>query len=233
MILALSTLDNWLLGAVALLTLVAIGHLAAKWQQHTAAPRVPPATKGPKKRRPPSPSSIPSPPQPPPPRHTHVEPKLTAPWSDGPEATLEHRRAWVRERVVHWWVVANRVHGANLDDVPTVTFSPRLKHALGWAASQRNLLKFSDHHLMDKSRQVADETVAHEVAHIFADRHYGQQCRHGKLWKRTMVAMGQKPDVTFKDTPEDGPEEETLETTSPSLPPTPSASRGGRPVPVG
>jgi hypothetical protein len=192
--LALSTLNAWLLGAVVVLTLLAIGHLHNKWQAHTSGtdePAIKP--KGPKKRRP------------------SANTPASAPTDGGLEIdgdTLEQRRAWVRERVVHWWVVANRAHDASIDDAPTITFSPRLKHALGWADSRRNLIKISDHHLMDKSRRVADETVAHEVAHIFADRHYGKPCRHSKLWKKTMVAMGQKPDVTFKDTPQDAPDEE-------------------------
>ncbi|MDP1661398.1 MAG: SprT-like domain-containing protein, partial [Phycisphaerales bacterium] len=134
---------------------------------------------------------------------------------------LLERRAWASERVLHWWVVANRAHNATLDDVPTVQFSPRLRHALGWADSRRNLIKISDWHLMDKSQRIADETVAHEVAHIFADRHYGKPCRHGKLWKKTMIAMGQKPDVTFRDTPEDAPDEEAPAT---SLAPSAAAS---------
>jgi len=207
--LALSTIDTWLLGAVILLTVLAIGHLAVRWEQHTskpARPKHPGTSKGPKQTRPPRPPRTPEPAT----STILVEPKAGTAWDDRTEVTLDRRREWVRERVVHWWVVANRAHGTSLDEVPTVTFSPRLKHALGWANSSRNLLKFSDHHLMDKSQKVADETVAHEVAHIFADKHYRQPCRHGKLWKKTMVAMGQKPDVTFKDTPEDGPEEDEL-----------------------
>lgn len=183
--LALSTSGAWLLVAVAVLTLLAVGHLYNRWQEHTAGDPAGPAAD-----------------QPP------------APTAEADDAvgvggdTLEQRRAWVRERIVHWWGVANRAHGASIDEPPTVTFSPRLRHALGWADSRRNLIKISDHHLMDKSRRVADETVAHEVAHIFADRHYGTLCRHGRLWKKTMRAMGQRPDVTYKDTPEEAPEGE-------------------------
>ncbi len=187
MTLALSALDSWLVGIVAFATLLAIGHLAARWGKHTG-PQSPPA----------KPKSRPK----------RVTPAAAAP-AGAEGGDLLQRRAWASERVVHWWVVANRAHNATLDDVPTVQFSPRLRHALGWADSRRNLIKISDWHLMDKPQRVADETVAHEVAHIFADRHYGKPCRHGKLWKKTMLAMGQKPDVTFKDTPEDGPEEES------------------------
>ena len=215
MTLAASNLNAWIIGSVALLTLVAIGHLAARWQQHKAPF---PTTPNNKPRKPRAPAKRPPNASPPPNEDVGH-------WGDANQAPLALRREWVRERVVHWWVIANRVHGASIDDVPTVTFSPRLKHALGWASSQRNLLKFSDHHLLDKSKQVTDETVAHEVAHIFADRHYGQFCRHGKLWKRTMIAMGQKPDVTFKDTPEDGAEEDEAVS-----PPAPKTVVHGQPV---
>ncbi len=122
--------------------------------------------------------------------------------------TIEQRRAYVRERVAHWWVQANRAHSVAIDDLPDVEFSPRLKHALGWADSGRNLIKISDWHLMDKGRRVADETVAHEVAHIFADRHHKQACRHGPKWKAVMIKLGQSPDVYFVDTPQDEAEAE-------------------------
>ncbi len=129
--------------------------------------------------------------------------------SEWPEGTkLAARREWVRKRVEVWWAAANRVHGARVEECPRVEFSARLKSALGWADGRRNLIKISDHHLMEKPKRVADETVAHEVAHIFADRHYGKLCRHGKLWKQTMVAMGQKPDVYYIDLPEEEPEPE-------------------------
>lgn len=125
----------------------------------------------------------------------------------GPHDDLEVRRDWCRGRIAHWWQVANRVHDAAIEPVPTVDFSPRLKHALGWADSSRNHIRISDHHLMDKSRKVADETIAHEVAHVFADLHHGKPCRHGKLWKQVMIKMGQKPDVCYRpEEPEAGGE---------------------------
>lgn len=131
---------------------------------------------------------------------------LAADWPD--QAGLEERREWVRVRVEFWWVEANRVHDAEIDPCPDVEFSTRLKSALGWADSGRNLIKISDHHLMEKPKRVADETVAHEVAHIFADRHYRKACRHGKLWKQTMIALGQRPEVFYIDLPEEEPEPE-------------------------
>jgi hypothetical protein len=192
MTLALSTPDSWLLGIVIVATLLAIGHLANRWSTHTRGKQAPVKPKSrPKPKARPA-SSIPS----------------DQPAPVAPGTSLDERRAWASERVVHWWVVANRAHNASIADAPTVQFSPRLKHALGWADSRRNLIKISDWHLMDKPIEVADDTVAHEVAHIFADRHYGKPCRHGKLWKKTMVAMGRKPDVTYRDTPEEVPEEE-------------------------
>lgn len=221
MILALSTPDTWLLSAVLLLTLLAIGYLAVRWEQHNRTRTQPPPSSPGKRPKRPKAAPLPQP-----------APTVKGPAPQWGTGSLAERRDWVRERVVHWWVEANRAHNASIDDVPTVTFSPRLKHALGWADSSRNLIKISDHHLMDKTAAVADETVAHEVAHIFADRHYGKPCRHGKLWKKTMIAMGQRPDVTFKDTPADGPEEDQSSQSPPTSASSPAPASASKAVAV-
>ncbi len=84
--------------------------------------------------------------------------------------TIEDKRQWARQRALYWWDYANGVHDETLEPEPTIEFSKRLKHALGWADSGRNLIKISEFHLEEKSKRVADETIAHEIAHIFADR---------------------------------------------------------------
>jgi hypothetical protein len=125
-----------------------------------------------------------------------------------PGCDIVARRQYAAQRVEHWWRRACDAHAAELGEAPRVEFSPRLKHALGWADSSRRLIKISDWHLMDKPREVADETVAHEVAHIFADLYHGRACRHDRRWKAVMVKLGQKPDVCFIEGPHtaDGPD---------------------------
>ncbi|MBC6439717.1 MAG: SprT-like domain-containing protein [Rhodospirillales bacterium] len=43
-------------------------------------------------------------------------------------------------------------------------------------------------------------TFLHECAHILADRHYGKPCKHGPLWRATMVMLGELP-VTHHEIP--------------------------------
>jgi len=118
------------------------------------------------------------------------------------DADLAARRGYADQRVNFWWSRACAVHKAELGEPPRVEFSPKLRHALGWADSSRRLIKISDWHLMDKPRLVADETVAHEVAHIFADLYHRRPCRHDRRWKDVMVKLGQRPEVCFIDQPE-------------------------------
>lgn len=45
-----------------------------------------------------------------------------------------------------------------------------------------------------------DSTFLHECAHILADLHYGKSCKHGPLWRATMVMLGELP-TTHHDIP--------------------------------
>ncbi len=45
-----------------------------------------------------------------------------------------------------------------------------------------------------------DATFLHECAHILADLHYGKSCKHGPLWRATMVMIGELP-VLHHDIP--------------------------------
>ena len=38
-----------------------------------------------------------------------------------------------------------------------------------------------------------DATFLHECAHVLADRRYGRPCKHGALWRATIVTLGELP----------------------------------------
>jgi len=40
-----------------------------------------------------------------------------------------------------------------------------------------------------------DSTFLHECAHVLADLHYRKSCKHGPLWRATMVMLGELPSV--------------------------------------
>ena len=50
--------------------------------------------------------------------------------------------------------------------------------------------------LMPEGREAdRDSTFLHECAHILADLRYGRSCKHGPLWRATMVMLGELPTV--------------------------------------
>jgi len=55
--------------------------------------------------------------------------------------------------------------------------------------------------LLKPGREVdRNATFLHECAHVLADRHYGKPCRHGPLWRATIVMLGELP-VTHHEIP--------------------------------
>jgi predicted SprT family Zn-dependent metalloprotease len=109
--------------------------------------------------------------------------------------TLAERQAWARQRVIHWWNECKRAypHSSDLGDAPTVMFSNKLKATAGLAYSSKRLIKLSNHFLMSESPLVYDQTIGHEVAHIYADKYNGMHCKHGPGWRRVMRAIGLSP----------------------------------------
>ena len=55
--------------------------------------------------------------------------------------------------------------------------------------------------LLKDGREVdRDATFLHECAHVIADRRYGRACKHGPLWRATIVTLGELP-VAHHDIP--------------------------------
>ncbi|MBT6206019.1 MAG: hypothetical protein HOI34_20295, partial [Rhodospirillaceae bacterium] len=67
-----------------------------------------------------------------------------------------------------------------------------------WPSEQRIIL----HQELLKPGREEDRnaTFLHECAHILADRHYGKACKHGPLWRATIVMLGELP-VTHHEIP--------------------------------
>jgi SprT protein len=60
-----------------------------------------------------------------------------------------------------------------------------------WPGEQRIVLH---QELLKEGREEdRNATFLHECAHILADRHYGKPCRHGPLWRATIIMLGELP----------------------------------------
>jgi SprT protein len=101
----------------------------------------------------------------------------------------------VSERLIHWWDECCKAH--NRPDMiatpPKLRFSNKMTRAAGKARCKSNLIIMSNYYLSKESDSFNDETIGHEVAHIFCYRYYGYNCKHNPLWKRCMVAIGLPP----------------------------------------
>ncbi len=115
-------------------------------------------------------------------------------------------RQWVRERVQYWWTKLQEQY--LYDDsipskmwmgiVPRVQFSNRMTSTAGLAYTSYTKecrVKFSLFFMETVPQHEYDPTIAHEVAHIWADKMLGSDAKHGWSWKQVMRAIGQKPDV--------------------------------------
>lgn len=105
------------------------------------------------------------------------------------------RTVWATERVRHWWQECCRQFNCeHLATPPNVKFSNRMVTTAGIANGKLNYVKLSMHFLYKESLEDYDKTIGHEVAHVFADRHYGSCQQHGPNWQRVMTLIGLKPD---------------------------------------
>ena len=60
-----------------------------------------------------------------------------------------------------------------------------------WPSEQRIVLHAE---LLKEGREAdRDATFLHECAHVLADRRYGRPCKHGPLWRATIVTLGELP----------------------------------------
>ena len=60
-----------------------------------------------------------------------------------------------------------------------------------WPSERRIVLHAE---LLKEGRETdRDATFLHECAHILADRRYGRPCKHGALWRATIVTLGELP----------------------------------------
>ena len=109
---------------------------------------------------------------------------------------LTDRQDWARSRILHWWNLCHDRFGIAEHaraNPPTVLFSNRLVTTAGLASSRKGYVKLSLHFLYREEQASYDETIGHEVAHIFADRFYNVRCKHDWRWQEVMRKIGLPP----------------------------------------
>tara|TARA_B100000676_G_scaffold167124_1_gene164216 strand:+ start:2665 stop:3195 length:531 start_codon:yes stop_codon:yes gene_type:complete len=115
----------------------------------------------------------------------------------------ERRSGWrlgTVAEVAEEWLVADRLARAAslgaayqdcLDSVVEADGRAAVQAGKAWPHDQRIVLH---QELLKPGREEdRDSTFLHECAHILADRHYGKPCRHGPLWRATIVMLGELP----------------------------------------
>lgn len=105
-------------------------------------------------------------------------------------------QTWAKTRVNYWWNKCCDIYQNDSirNNPPIVRFSNRLVRTAGLAHSGLNYIKLSNHFLEHEDQSKYDKTIAHEVSHIFADRHYKRKCRHDARWRNIMESLGFQPD---------------------------------------
>ena len=107
--------------------------------------------------------------------------------------TILEKRQWAVGRVQYWWERLQINYNKQLGSPPSVRFN-NTKQTAGLAYSSINMIKLSDHFLSNETQQDYDQTIAHEVCHIFADRLFKCNCHHNWRWQNIMKSLGLSPD---------------------------------------
>ncbi len=98
------------------------------------------------------------------------------------------------------WGVADRLERVShmgsayldcLDSLVEADGRASVQAGKAWPSDRRILLHAE---LLKPGREEdRNATFLHECAHILADRRYGRACKHGPLWRATIVALGELP----------------------------------------
>lgn len=115
-------------------------------------------------------------------------------------------REWVRERVAYWWRSLKAAYTINDKPYgsleyqpdwwarfPRVAFSNRLTSTAGQARWRKCEVKFSLHFMNTIEQERYDQTIGHEVAHIWANTMHDCCVGHGSQWKSVMRRIGLEP----------------------------------------
>lgn len=115
---------------------------------------------------------------------------------------LLDNQEWAKDRVAYWWTKANQVFNSSIscnhqsaDSIspPKLRFSTRMRARAGCAIVSKREIILSTHFLNSVARDDFDQTIGHEVMHIFVDIHYDDRCNHDRTWKHAMVRVGLEP----------------------------------------
>ncbi len=80
---------------------------------------------------------------------------------------------------------------SGLPERSRIEFSSRLRRSLGLCYPQRDLIRLNPVLLKSGNRDILDETLAHEAAHLVVYWRHGRRVRpHGRQWKELMRLAG-------------------------------------------
>lgn len=84
-----------------------------------------------------------------------------------------------------------QVYSLPIHDLPKIVWNDKMRSTAGKIWYNRGIIELNPH-LLDTPEKL-ESTLMHELAHFVAYCNYESR-GHGKLWKKVMVELGQKPD---------------------------------------
>lgn len=81
--------------------------------------------------------------------------------------------------------------------LPKIEWNSRLRTTAGYAKYKEHKVELNPHVFNRISKEEQINTVIHEMAHLISYSKYGRNGDgHGRLWRFTMLQMGQSPSAT-------------------------------------
>ena len=122
-------------------------------------------------------------------RHAAVHTPLTRASQVDMALAIYHLRARVADWARLWQI-------PKLQEKIIIELSQRLRRSLGLARPAAGLIRLNPVLLQDANRDLLEETLCHEAAHVAVHEYHGPNCRaHGPEWRALMVAAGFRPRV--------------------------------------
>ena len=96
-------------------------------------------------------------------------------------------------RCDHWATFYTEKLGFDSPLPIRITFSNRMTRTAGTASFYGKVVQLSTHFMRHEGESF-DKTIAHELAHIYADAYHGGRQKHNANWRRVFALSGYRPD---------------------------------------